>query len=173
MKMIIRFILILAVLFPSNTLAKQYDFATHKDFKRWFASLNHNERGEAELRLLNKFKKDDYYYLQPKTIAVQSKKDYYRCKKMIEKRDGIISLDWARVAKCNINRTYKFGVIVAIKEFANADLKVFYGFSGWNYLVDNNALASVSRAPDATYKRDLKEAIKSANYDLNIDLASN
>ena len=55
MKMIIRFILILAVLFPSNTLAKQYDFATHKDFKRWFASLNHNERGEAELRLLNKF----------------------------------------------------------------------------------------------------------------------
>lgn len=171
--MMIRLVLVLVFLFPVNSFAKQYDFATHKDFKRWFASLNHNERGEAELRLLNKFKKDNYYYLQPKTIAVQSKKDYIRCKKMIEKRDGIISLDWARVAKCNINRTYKFGVIVSIKEFADADLKVFYGFSGWNYLVDNNALASVSRAPDATYKRDLKEAIKSAKFVAKNKWASN
>ncbi len=173
MKMMIRLVLVLVFLFPVNSFAKQYDFATYKDFKGWFASLNHNQRGEAELRLLNKFTKDDYYYLQPKTIAVQSKKDYYRCKKMIEKRDGIISLDWARVAKCNINRIYKFGVIVSIKEFANTDLKVFYGFSGWNYLVDNNALASVSRAPDATYKRDLKEAIKTANRHATTNYASN
>lgn len=173
MKMIIRLVLILVVLFPVNCFAKRYDFATHKDFKEWFAGLNHNQRGEAELRLLNKLTKDDYYYLKPRVIAVQSKKNYYRCKKMIEKKDNIIDRDWARVAKCKINEIYKFGVILSIKEFANTDLKVFYGFSGWNYIVDNNAIASVSRAPDATYKRDLKEAIKTANRHATTNYASN
>lgn len=162
------YILVLLSLLPYKLHAKNYDFATYKEFKAWYKDLNHNQRGETELRLLNNYKRGDFFFLRPNVMALKSKKDYYRCKRLIEKRDNIITRDWAREAKCRINGKNRFGIMVSIKEFDNTILKVFYEFSGPYYVVDNGAFVNGVDAPDNLYKMYFERAKKSAGYNIAI-----
>lgn len=155
--MIVRLILILAVLFPVNSLAKNYDFTTYKAYDSWWQSLNHRETNNAIARVLKNYKYEDYYYIRPYTLSGRNIKQFKKCNKMLKRVDAIVNKSWFVAARCNYINTTQPGIILSIEQLANSNIVAYHALDGQRGLVPATSLISVDRLGKKYFNRIMQE----------------
>lgn len=157
MKNIIRIALILAVLFPFNSVAKDYDFTTYKAYDSWWRAMSYEETNQAIARVIKNYKYEDYYYIRSYTLSGRNMKQFKRCNKMLKKVDAIVNKSWFETAKCNYINTPQPGIILSIKQLANSNIVAYHALDGQRGLVPASSLVSVSKLGRKYFNRIMQE----------------